>query len=51
MKKIFNTQYEAEKFAKEVKGLVSQSYLPNYMSVDVIWTVEWQGDTEDGNND
>jgi hypothetical protein len=46
MKKVFNTQFEAENFAKEVKGLVTQSYLPNYNYIDVIWTVEWKEEEE-----
>ena len=46
MKKTFNTQYEAERFAREVKGLVTQSYLPNYNYIDVIWIVEWTEDKE-----
>lgn len=51
-KKTFDTQYEAEKFAREVKGYVRQSYLPNYMSVDVIWIVEYSGEEsyEQSNN-
>lgn len=46
MKKTFNTQHEAENFAREVKGLVTQSYLPNYNYIDVIWIVEWKEDEE-----
>ena len=42
MKKTFNTKYEAERFAREVKGLVTQSYLPNYMTVDIVYIVEYK---------
>lgn len=42
MKKVFDTKQSAEAFAREVKGIVTQSYLPNYMSVDIIWVVEWK---------
>ena len=46
MKKVFEHRYEAERFAKEVKGLVKQSYLPNYNYVDVIYEVEYEEDEE-----
>ena len=47
MRKVFNTKYEAENFARKVKGLITQSYLPNYNYIDVIWIVEWKEDDEE----
>lgn len=44
MKKVFDTKCEAERFAKEVKGLVEVSYLPNYNYVDVIYVVKYEED-------
>lgn len=41
-KKIFNNETSANDFAKKVNGSVRQSYLPNYMWVDIIWIVEWE---------
>ena len=42
MKKIFNDEHSARTFAEQVNGTVRQSYLPNYMWVDIIWIVEWE---------
>ena len=46
MKRVFETQYGAEQFAKEVNGTVRQSWLPGYMSVTDIWIVEWEDNNE-----
>lgn len=40
--KVFNNNYSANEYAKKVNGKVRQSYLPNYMWVDLIWVVEWE---------
>ena len=41
-RKCFDTQEQAERFAKEVGGTVRHTYLPNYMWVDEVWVVEWE---------
>lgn len=42
MKKVFDSEYSAKEFAKKVNGTVTQKVLPNYMSVDTIYVVEYE---------
>lgn len=41
MKKCFETEEKARKFAEKVNGTVKQKFLPDYMSVIEVWVVEW----------
>lgn len=41
-KKYFNSENDANNFAKKVNGTVRMSVLPGYMSVDVVYVVEWR---------
>ena len=41
MRKCFETEEKARKFAEEVNGTVKQKFLPDYMSVIEVWVVEW----------
>lgn len=43
MKKVFDFEESAKEFAKEVNGTVKQTVLPDYMSVDIIYVVEYDG--------
>ena len=47
MKKIFETEYAAKKFAEKVNGTVKMSWLPDYMTTITIWIVEWGGNDEE----
>lgn len=40
-KKYFETEYQANEFATKVNGNVRMSQLPGYMSVEIVWIVEW----------
>ena len=39
--KVFETEYEAKRFAENVNGTVKMSWLPDYMSTITIWIVEF----------
>ena len=41
MKKVFDTEYAAQCFAKEVGGKVEAQNLPDYMGVVTVWIVRW----------
>ena len=41
-KKVFDNETSARTFAEKVNGSVRQSYLPDYMRVEIIWIVEWE---------
>lgn len=40
-KKVFETLYHAEEFAKKVNGNVQMQQLPNYNYVDIVYIVTW----------
>ncbi len=40
-KKTFETESAARKFAKTVNGQVRMVQLPGYMTVEIIWVVEY----------
>ena len=42
MKKTFDKEWQAKKFAEEVGGTITQKYLPDYMSVITVWVVEYE---------
>lgn len=42
-KKIFELESSAISFANKVNGTVKRRCLPGYMSVEIIWIVEWEG--------
>lgn len=41
-KKVFVTEIAAQSFAKQVNGTVTMKQLPGYMSVEIVWIVEWE---------
>ena len=41
-KKVFESEYGANSFAKKVNGTVRMSWLPDYIGTITIWIVEWK---------
>ncbi|MBD5504567.1 MAG: hypothetical protein HDR09_12795 [Lachnospiraceae bacterium] len=46
MKKGFETEYAAHKFADKVRGTVEYKPLPDYMGMIPYWIVRWKGENE-----
>lgn len=49
MKKVFDSEFSANEFAKKVNGTVEQKILPDYLAVDIIYVVEFEESEVDAN--
>lgn len=38
---LFEEEFKAREFAKQVDGTVRMRQLPGYMNVEILWLVEW----------